>query len=52
MHTDHMHMPEQLMHKLSPNFMGPYHILRAINAVAFEVELSDTFLIHNVFHSS
>ena len=51
-HTDHVCMPQHLTCKLAPKFMGPYHVLRAINAVAFEVELPDTCLIHNVFHAS
>ena len=50
--TDHVCMPQHLMRKLAPKFMGPYRVLRAINAVAFEVELPDTCLIHNVFHAS
>ena len=50
--TDHVCMPQHLTRKLAPKFMGPYRVLRAINAVAFEVELPDTCSIHNVFHAS
>ncbi|KAM1538045.1 hypothetical protein ACFX10_003001 [Malus domestica] len=39
--------------KLSPRYVGPYHIIERISAVAYRLELPpELSLIHNVFHVS
>jgi hypothetical protein len=38
--------------KLLPRFVGPFKVLKAVNPVAFKLELPKTMRVHNVFHVS
>ncbi|SPQ99093.1 unnamed protein product (mitochondrion) [Plasmodiophora brassicae] len=38
--------------KLDVRMLGPYPVVKVINAVAYELELPPTCRIHNVFHAS
>lgn len=38
--------------KLMPKWIGPFAIVKAINSVAYRVELPDSLPIHDVFHVS
>jgi hypothetical protein len=38
--------------KLQPQFFGPYRISRKVGVVAYEIELPQGSIIHNIFHVS
>lgn len=40
------------MEKLKPHFYGPYKVIRQIGKMAYELELSEIVMIHNVFYVS
>ncbi|XP_068645175.1 uncharacterized protein [Aristolochia californica] len=39
-------------HKLSPRLFGPFPIIRRVGLVSYQLKLSDTAKIHDVFHVS
>lgn len=43
---------EQMTHKLSKRYYGPFKLIKQIGDVAFELELPPTSKIHPVFHVS
>ena len=45
-------LKQQGKNKLAPKFYGPYQTIRKISRVAYELKLSETSRIHNVFHVS
>ena len=49
---DHLRLSLQLTRKWTPKFFGPCCVLKAINPVAFQVELPAIYQIHDVFHAS
>jgi hypothetical protein len=38
--------------KLAPKCQGPFKIIRKISSVAYQIELPESWAIHNVFHAS
>jgi len=47
----HLRLPYDTM-KLAPRWYGPFKVATKISDVAYRLELSDTWKIHNVFHTS
>lgn len=43
-------LTQQLTHKLSPKYCGPFEILKKVGSVAYELALPETAKVHKVFH--
>ena len=49
--TNNIHLQGNLTKKLLPKWAGPFKILRAIGAQAYELDLPPTMSVHPVFHT-
>ena len=50
--TEHLNLKNAPVHKLRRRFVGPFFVVRRVGPVAYELELPETWKIHNVFHVS
>jgi hypothetical protein len=50
--TKHLKIRHGGVNKLFPRFVGPFPVVRQVNAVAYELALPTTMKIHPVFHVS
>ena len=46
------HLPLPAGRKLGLRWVGPYHVVHRVGAVAYELELPPSLAIHPVFHVS
>ena len=50
--TEHLNLKNAPVQKLKRRFVGPFFVVRRVGPVAYELELLETWKIHNVFHIS
>ena len=50
--TEHLQLKHAPIRKLKRRFVGPFFVVRSVGPVAYELELPQTWKIHNVFHTS
>ena len=50
--TEHLNIKNAPICKLKKRFVGPFFIVHQVGPVAYELELPETWKIHNVFHVS
>ena len=50
--TEHIPLRSVGTRKLLMNWMGPFKVVRKVNAVAYELDLPSSWRIHDVFHVS
>ena len=50
--TEHLHLKNAPVRKLKRRFIGPFFVVRQVGPVAYELDLPQTWKIHNIFHVS
>ena len=50
--TEHLQLKNAPVRKLKRRFVGPFSVVRQVGPVAYELELPQSWKIHNVFHTS
>jgi hypothetical protein len=52
LNTTHLQLKNAPVRKLKRRFVGPFHVVRSVGPVAYELQLPDSWRIHKVFHTS